>query len=59
MYEGVSDDVLTGAEADDPQGSTPRKRIYNCTGGNHSTAAQCIDAFLGIDHTPGAYFPIY
>ena len=58
VYEGVPDDILTGGEVGDPQKSSPRKRTYLGGSGGQSASIECIDAFLGIEHTTGAYLRI-
>ena len=57
IYEGVPDDVLTGAECGDPKdGTSPRKRIYMGASAGQSAILQSLDALLGIEHFPGTSF---
>ena len=53
IYEGIPDDVLTGAEKSGANDTTtPRKRIYRGASASQTVAIQSVDAFLGIEHTP-------
>ena len=54
VYEGVPDDVVTGAEPADLNESTPRKRSFMGGNGSQTLTIPCIDAFLGIEHAPGS-----
>ena len=58
ILEGVSDSVLTGAE--DQQASfesSPLKRFYKTVNGAQMFGMIAIDAFIGINYSPGV--PIY
>ena len=55
VYEGVPDDVLTGAEANENDSVKPRRRVFVRGSGSETIIMQAIDTFLGIEHYPGVF----
>lgn len=56
-YEGVPDNLLTGAEGGDLSGgTTPIKRVYMGATVGQSVSLQSLDALLGVEHFPGKLF---
>ena len=55
IYEGVPNNVLTGAEPDDLSGEIPALRHYLGASASQTISTQSMDSLLGIKHSPGDY----